>query len=155
MDTPTELPQAAAPVIDCAAYSNGCRIADVAIDDIHQTLAHDDHSCGWGSTSPDEALLRRVQQQFDLHDLAVEDAYNAHQRPKLELYDNSLFIVLRTAQLTSPERTLEFGETHIFAGATTSSPSGTGRCGRISACVSAASRVRGSSPRGLATSSIP
>lgn len=116
MDTPTELPQAAAPVIDCAAYSNGCRIADVAIDDIHQTLAHDDQFVWLGLYEPDEALLRRVQQQFDLHDLAVEDAYNAHQRPKLELYDTSLFIVLRTAQLTSPERTLEFGETHIFAG---------------------------------------
>ncbi|MGH9371090.1 MAG: ThuA domain-containing protein [Vicinamibacterales bacterium] len=46
-----------------------------------------------GLSEPDEALLRRVQQKFHLHDLAIEDAYSAHQRPKLEQYEDSLFVV--------------------------------------------------------------
>jgi len=50
---------------------------------------------------PDQPLLRTVQQRFGLHDLAIEDALRAHQRPKLEIYGNSLFIVLRTASLHS------------------------------------------------------
>jgi magnesium transporter len=61
-------------------------------------------------------VLRHVQQQFGLHDLAIEDAYNAHQRPKLELYEDSLFVVLRTAHLNHSPRQLEFGETHVFVG---------------------------------------
>ncbi len=69
-----------------------------------------------GLVEPEQDLLRRVQQQFHLHDLAIEDAYNAHQRPKLEQYDNSLFVVLRTAQLALDSHKLEFGETHVFVG---------------------------------------
>jgi magnesium transporter len=56
-----------------------------------------------------------VQEQFALHELAIEDAVNAHQRPKLEVYEDSLFIVLRTVQRGSDGR-LEFGETHAFVG---------------------------------------
>jgi magnesium transporter len=59
-------------------------------------------------------LLRTVQRRFGLHDLAIEDAHLAHQRPKLEIYGDSLFIVLRTAQLQ--DRKIVCGETHIFAG---------------------------------------
>jgi magnesium transporter len=52
-----------------------------------------------------------------LHDLAIEDAKNAHQRPKLEVYDDSLFIVIRTAALgDTSEHRIEFGETHVFFG---------------------------------------
>jgi len=56
-----------------------------------------------------------VQEEFGLHDLAVEDAHRAHQRPKIEEYGDCLFVVLRTAALVGSE--LEFGETHIFVGA--------------------------------------
>ena len=55
-----------------------------------------------------------MQKQFDLHDLAIEDANNAHQRPKIEQYGEALFIVARTAQLI--EGRIAFGETHIFVG---------------------------------------
>jgi len=105
-----------APVIDCAAYASGLRVADVALDQIHQTLEHDDRFVWLGLYEPDEDTLRAVQKQFGLHDLAIEDAYNAHQRPKLELYEDSVFVVLRTAQLTTAPRHLEFGETHVFMG---------------------------------------
>jgi magnesium transporter len=71
-----------------------------------------------GLYEPDEALLRQVQQEFDLHDLAIEDAHNGHQRPKIEQYRDSLFVVLRTAQLaqTGDAPRLEFGETQVFVG---------------------------------------
>ena len=64
--------------------------------------------------SPEPALLKCVQEQFSLHPLAVEDATNAHQRPKLEQYGDALFVVARTAQLS--EGRITFGETHIFVG---------------------------------------
>ncbi len=105
-----------APVIDCAAYANGRRVADLGLDQIQATLAHADRFVWLGLYEPDRAVLEQVQRQFRLHDLAVEDAYNAHQRPKVELYEDSLFVVLRTAQIVRSPRHIEFGETHIFVG---------------------------------------
>jgi magnesium transporter len=102
-------------VINCAAYSGGRRIADLPICDVSEALLEQDRFVWIGLYEPTEAILRQVQEEFGLHDLAVEDALAAHQRPKLELYDQSLFVVLRTAQLDA-ERQLEFGETHVFVG---------------------------------------
>src|SRR5215204_1735925 len=107
---------APAPVIDCAAYCGGARVADLGIDQIRPALAHDDQCVWLGLYEPEQDVLRTVQQQFGLHDLAIEDAYNAHQRPKLELYEDSVFVVLRTAHMSTSSRHLEFGETHIFLG---------------------------------------
>jgi magnesium transporter len=101
---------------DCAAYASGVRVAGVGIEDIGRTLERGDRFVWMGLVEPEQDLLRRVQQQFHLHDLAIEDAYNAHQRPKLEQYDTSLFVVLRTAQLSHEPRKLELGETHVFVG---------------------------------------
>ena len=100
-------------IVNCAAYENGRRVGDV---DLTQACpAETDGGFVWvGLQEPDKALLRTVQQRFGLHDLAIEDALNAHQRPKLEIYGGGVFIVLRTAQLI--ERRIQFGETHIFAG---------------------------------------
>jgi len=67
-----------------------------------------------GLHEPDIALLTSVQRQFQLHDLAIEDADHAHQRPKIEQYGDGLFIVARTAQLVGDS--IEFGETHLFVG---------------------------------------
>lgn len=105
-----------AGVINCAAYAGGVRVEEVPVDGIIETLRKDDRFVWLGLYEPEEALLRRVQQQFNLHDLAVEDAYNAHQRPKLEQYDTSLFVVLRTAQYVGTPQRLVFGETHVFVG---------------------------------------
>jgi magnesium transporter len=102
-------------VIDCAAYAAGGRAANLTIDEIHEVLGREGQFVWLGLFEPDQALLRRVQAQFGLHELAVEDAIHAHQRPKLELYEDSLFVVLRTAQ-RSAEGALEFGETHAFLG---------------------------------------
>ena len=105
-------------VVTCAAYAAGRRAADVALDDIHRVLGREDGFVWIGLYEPDEALLRVVQREFGLHDLAIEDAHRAHQRPKLEQYPDSLFVVLRTAQLATGEghSGVAFGETHIFVG---------------------------------------
>ena len=86
------------PLVACAAYAGGCRVADVAIEDIGEVLTQDDRFVWIGLYEPDEPLLKEVQAEFGLHDLAIEDAHLAHQRPKLERYGDSLFIALRTAQ---------------------------------------------------------
>ena len=101
-------------VVNCAAYAGGQRVADVEIKDISEVLKQEDCFLWVGLHEPGEELLRQVQQEFGLHDLAVEDAHSAHQRPKLERYDNSLFVVLRTARMQQED--IQFGETHIFVG---------------------------------------
>jgi magnesium transporter len=105
-----------ATVIDCAAYCSGARVENLGLDQIRGSLIQDDRFVWLGLYEPEKDVLRQVQQQFGLHDLAIEDAYNAHQRPKLELYESSLFVVLRTAHLSHAPRHLEFGETHVFLG---------------------------------------
>lgn len=112
-----------AMVVNCAAYQDGRRVADIDIEDDGATgLDLGQSGAGvqgerfvWlGLHEPSEDLLRKVQRRFGLHDLAIEDAHAAHQRPKLEIYGDSLFVVLRTAQLQASK--IRFGETHIFAG---------------------------------------
>ena len=105
-------------VVTCAAYAGGRRVADVPLEQIHEVLCRTDGFIWIGLYEPEEALLRVVQREFGLHDLAIEDAHRAHQRPKLEQYEDSLFVVLRTAQLldTDGQRCVAFGETHVFVG---------------------------------------
>jgi hypothetical protein len=106
---------AATGVINCAACSDGHRVADLPLSDVRAGLGKGDRFVWIGLFEPHGDVLRLVQQEFGLHDLAIEDALTAHQRPKLEQYDGSLFVVLRTAQLSGAEG-LELGETHVFVG---------------------------------------
>ncbi len=101
-------------IVNCIAYRQGRRIGPVTLEDISEVLREPDTFLWLGLYEPDIALLRKVQEEFGLHDLAIEDALNAHQRPKLETYGDSVFIVLETAQSVDGE--VAFGETHIFAG---------------------------------------
>src|SRR4030095_13222526 len=103
-------------VINCASYAQGVRVANVVIADISEELKHEDRFVWVGLYEPDEQLLREIQEELCLHDLAVEDAPSAHQRPKLEQYENGLFVVLRTAHLGGEPEHVEFGETHVFVG---------------------------------------
>ena len=57
---------------------------------------------------------RRSKIEFGLHALAIEDAGHAHQRPKLEIYGDAIFVVARTAHMADEE--IVFGETHLFVG---------------------------------------
>jgi magnesium transporter len=105
---------AADSVVDCAAYAHGRRVGRLALEEAGAALLQAGQFVWVGLYEPGAEILENVQQQFGLHDLAIEDARSAHQRPKLERYEDSLFVVLRTAQLTSTR--LEFGETHVFVG---------------------------------------
>jgi len=69
-----------------------------------------------GLYEPTEEEFEAVRVAFNLHELAVEDAVKAHQRPKLEVYDDSLFLVLKTARYLDAEETVEFGEIQVFVG---------------------------------------
>jgi magnesium transporter len=102
-------------VVSCAAYANGRRVTDLPLSQVSEALAEGDRFVWIGLFEPNDAILRQVQQEFGLHDLAIEDALRAHQRPKLEQYEDSLFVVLRTVQINNAGA-LEFGETHIFVG---------------------------------------
>lgn len=103
-------------IVNCVAYSEGRRVANIEISKISETLGQKDKFVWVGLHEPDEDLLKQVQEEFNLHDLAIEDAHNAHQRPKLEAYGETVFIVLRTAQINLKEHRTEFGETHFFLG---------------------------------------
>ena len=102
-------------VVNCVAYSQGRRVSNVELENINSFLSQPEHFVWIGLHEPSEEVLCKVQQQFCLHDLAVEDAHNAHQRPKIETYGDSLFIVLRTAQINAAKH-IDFGETHFFVG---------------------------------------
>ena len=85
-------------VVNCIAYrKDGGRIGDVTLDEISDVLAKPDTFVWVGLHEPDEALLLKLQEEFCLHDLAIEDAHTAHQRTKIETYGDSLFLVVQTA----------------------------------------------------------
>jgi magnesium transporter len=102
-------------VVNSVAYRHGQRLGDISIDEISDVIEQPDTFVWVGLHEPDDALLLKMQEEFGLHELAVEDAHHAHQRPKLEAYNNSLFIVLKTAQLDDGQ--VVYGETHLFVGA--------------------------------------
>lgn len=102
-------------IINCAAYQAGRRIADIELNKVHKALMDPSQFVWIGLHEPSEEVLERVQEEFSLHDLAIEDAHMAHQRPKIELYGDTVFLVLRTAHMT-PQHHIEFGETHFFVG---------------------------------------
>jgi len=107
-------PAARPMIVGCVAYADGRKLRDVDLESIPKVLEEGAQFIWLGLHEPDEELLRKVQKVFGLHDLAVEDAHRAHQRPKTEEYGDQLFVVLRTAHLVG-EKT-EFGETHVFVG---------------------------------------
>ena len=101
-------------IVNCVAYRAGKSLGNIPVDDISEVLKEPETFIWLGVHEPDIALLRKVQEEFSLHELAIEDAMHAHQRPKLEAYADSLFIVVGTAQLVNDE--VLFGETHLFVG---------------------------------------
>jgi len=107
--TPTE-----PGVVASGAYAEGKRVADIAIEEAGAWRDRPGHVVWIGLFEPSPDLLNRVQKQFNLHPLAIEDAGQPHQQPKLEQYGDALFIVARTAQMLDGR--IAFGETHLFVG---------------------------------------
>jgi magnesium transporter len=106
-------------IVDNALYRNGVRVpVDCEISD----LAAVRDRCGpddfvWvGLHEPEQSELDAVAEVFDLHALAVEDAVKAHQRPKLERYEDSIFLILKTLWYVDEEDAVETGEINIFVG---------------------------------------
>jgi magnesium transporter len=104
-------------IVDCAVYEDGRRRPG-ELPVLHACAASQEQDAFvWiGLHEPTEDEFDSVRREFDLHELAVEDAINAHQRPKLEVYGDSLFLVLKPARLVLPEQPIEFGEILVFLG---------------------------------------
>jgi magnesium transporter len=127
-----DIATATSAVVDCAVYRDGVRCGDVnglrdALESVRAGRSSDqcDGSDGFvwiGLHEPTEQEFAGIAEEFGLHPLAVEDAVHAHQRPKLERYDNSLFTVFKTvryvehAELTSTSEVVESGEVMVFTG---------------------------------------
>jgi magnesium transporter len=105
-------------MVDAAIYRDGHRIESPAtVADAARLLREQDDTIAWiGLLRPTEAQLIPVANEFGLHELAVEDAIVAHQRPKLERYGDTLFVVLRAATYLDAQEEVEFGEIHVFVG---------------------------------------
>ena len=97
-----------------SVYCSGRRVRDIRVEEAHEWAAKPGHVVWIGLHEPSYELLSRIQAQFGLHDLAIEDAGKSHNNPKIELYGDAIFIVARTAQLVDGR--IAFGETHIFVG---------------------------------------
>ena len=106
-------------IVDCAVYENGQRReGDLELEDAYEASRSDDGSSfAWiGLREPTAKEFDSVAREFYLHELAVEDAVKAHQRPKIEEYDGTLFIVLKTARYHDETETVEIGEINLFVG---------------------------------------
>ncbi|MET9544433.1 magnesium and cobalt transport protein CorA [Streptomyces sp. NPDC006627] len=105
-------------VIQAALYEGGVRVATPSsLADTFRELREQRDGMAWiGLARPTEAELLSLAAEFDLHELAVEDAMEAHQRPKLERYGETLFVVLRAARYLDAPEEVDFGELHVFVG---------------------------------------
>ncbi|MBE7187168.1 magnesium and cobalt transport protein CorA [Jatrophihabitans endophyticus] len=109
---------AAGGVVDSAVYCDGRRTSSPrSLTECFEDLRRQDDGMAWiGLYRPDPSELQSLAKEFDLHELAVEDAITAHQRPKLERYGDTLFVVLRAARYLDDLEEVEFGELHVFLG---------------------------------------
>jgi magnesium transporter len=114
--TPFDRP---ARMVDNAVYAGGRRIATPGSPaESHEWLTegYEDRMVWLGLYRPDPAELGELAEQYDLPELAVEDAIKAHQRPKFERYGDTLFVVLKAARYLDAAEEVDFGELHLFLG---------------------------------------
>jgi magnesium transporter len=104
-------------IVDCAVYTKGVRREGRVPVELALEAAREPDSFVWiGLFEPTPSEFFAVRREFELHDLAVEDAVKAHQRPKLELYGDDVFVVLKTARYVDVFETVEFAEIQLFVG---------------------------------------
>lgn len=113
-------PETAEPasIVQAALYRDGVRVSSPAtLADTFRELREQPSGMAWiGLARPTESELLSLAAEFDLHPLSVEDAMEAHQRPKLERYGDTLFVVLRAARYLDAPEEVDFGELHVFVG---------------------------------------
>jgi magnesium transporter len=102
-------------LINCVAYQDGKKLADVAVDDISDYIAKPDCFVWVALKDPEPDELQKMKEEFGLHELAIEDVQHGHQHPKIEEYGESLFAVLHTIE-TGDDDELLIGEVDIFVG---------------------------------------
>ncbi|MEB0057460.1 magnesium and cobalt transport protein CorA [Variovorax sp. LG9.2] len=107
-------------LINCVAYQHGAKLADIDVDSISDYIARPDCFVWVALSDPEPEELAMMQSEFGLHELAVEDASHGHQRPKIEEYGDSLFVVMHLIEPISAtadsEATLNVGEVDVFVG---------------------------------------
>ena len=101
-------------LVNCVAYQDGRKLAEIQRREIKSYLGRPGCFVWVALRDADAAELAEMQDEFDLHELAVEDARHGHQRPKIEEYGDSLFAVLNTVELAGEE--LKVGEVDAFVG---------------------------------------
>jgi len=101
-------------LVNCVAYQEGRKLADIDRHEISAYLARPDCFVWVALRDASDAELEEMREEFGLHALAVEDARHGHQRPKIEEYGDSLFVVLKTIEVAGEE--LKVGEMDVFAG---------------------------------------
>jgi magnesium transporter len=123
LEQPDPAAQAARPkrdssVITAALYEDGRRTSThpTLADTFHQLRKQPGGMAWIGLCRPDPEELHSLAGEFDLHPLAVEDALEAHQRPKLERYGDTPVVVLRAARYMDAAEEVDFGELHVFVG---------------------------------------
>ena len=105
-------------IVDCAVYEHGKRRpGDVSLDEALDAATSEGAFTWIGLLQPTPSEFYAVRAAFGLHELAVEDAVKAHQRPKLEVYGSDVFVVLKTARYIDVRETVEFAEIQLFIGA--------------------------------------
>src|SRR5664279_3413697 len=102
-------------LVNCVAYENGSRLADLSVEEISDFLIRPNCFVWVALLDASEQELEKMQEEFGLHELAVEDARHGHQRPKIEEYGDSLFAVMHTVEM-GPTDELVIGEVDIFVG---------------------------------------
>ena len=102
-------------LINCVAYENGSKLADIPIAEISEHLKRPGCFVWVALKDATDDELSTMQQEFGLHELAIEDARHGHQRPKVEEYGDTLFAVVHTVEL-SPTDEIRIGEVDIFVG---------------------------------------
>ncbi len=105
------------PIVDNAVYVKGVRTANPSsLEETYELLREREGMAWIGLYRPSREEIQSVAAEFDLHHLAVEDAFIGHQRPKIERYGEILFLVLRPARYLDAAEEVEFGEVHLFIG---------------------------------------
>lgn len=102
-------------LINCAVYRDGKKLTDIKIEDISDYVAKPDCFVWVALKDPEPAELATMKDEFDLHELAIEDVQHGHQHPKIEEYGVSLFAVLHTIEMDGDDE-LSIGEVDVFAG---------------------------------------
>jgi len=99
-------------LVNCVAYEDGRKLADIEPAEVHDYIKRPGTFVWMALRDTDDAELVAMQDEFDLHELAVEDARHGHQRPKIEEYGDSLFCVVHTVETDGDE--LKVGEIDMF-----------------------------------------